>query len=373
MNDSNTFSYYRQLKPYLQFKTFIESLKRDDNKLLLESINKGINVIIEGAFSNQYKSDKDFVKYIDPPSNSIMRELANTNNYREIQKYIFGSIINLVDKKFPNIKDNDKAEEFYTRCISYAQDKNLIKTYKPSTGLQHYVFEFIIKPVASMLKNKYKDNSFNDTDNDNEENKKVIKPESDDYLNNRPDTSINKENNQLELQEAIKSSAEEVAVQLAEDYDIPTENIDTYINSIIKYINDKMEIIEIKHKKSDLSIRSMHISQSLNKTKGEKNPEFVEELENIEEERSRLPGTAELNKIEKQLDKQFNNSNEIWANFKIYAREEPAIVELLKGIKYNKQLINQSNEQLDTPPVPQRRVRSTKAQMAARRSETVPV
>ena len=42
---------YREVKPYLLFKSFLENLNNNKNKSLIESIQNGINVILETVAS----------------------------------------------------------------------------------------------------------------------------------------------------------------------------------------------------------------------------------------------------------------------------------------------------------------------------------
>lgn len=147
------FRAYRDAKPYIQFQTFVESLGRTNNKALIESISHGVSVIIEGAFIRQY--DSSMRKYLKTPSAQEIAALLAAGKKNELTNYIYGALIMEADSKYPNPEQLDKAEEYYTRMVTYFADhKELLNNYDPKYSLTTYVHNFVAKPVLSMFKNK---------------------------------------------------------------------------------------------------------------------------------------------------------------------------------------------------------------------------
>lgn len=125
---------YQSTKPYMEFKTFVESLKRPSNKTLIESISTGVGIIIEanlGINLGKIKNDS-----------SEFYELIKSGDKRAILGYALPIIYRLVQVQ--GGEDAGKTESLLTKAIDYVTDKwkNLLDydgSTKPSTFLNTYV------------------------------------------------------------------------------------------------------------------------------------------------------------------------------------------------------------------------------------------
>ena len=140
------YNYYKEAKKYETFYAFVESLKRDDNVAVVESILQGTNAIMEsmkGAFSRQYKGLAPFADLSNARLTNFLRGYAieypkfgtrETQRGTEalvpteqavnlmltdkgIQNFIYASIIQHLDRKLNEYTPVDVAEEVFTAMI----------------------------------------------------------------------------------------------------------------------------------------------------------------------------------------------------------------------------------------------------------------
>ena len=324
---TNAFLYYRTIKPYIQLTTFIESLSRDSNKLLIESINEGINVIIEGAFLDKYKSDSTLMRYQKIPSLSILRNLVDSDKYDEIKNYIFMDIIQTVDSKYPNRSDDGEAEALYSKCIEYlANHPNIIKSYNPQYPLNNYVLKFIINPVITTIE-KHKDSI------SGKEEAEVIKNRNNVIKNELKDESSDNDTQSNEFQDAISSSINMLINDMLDNDELPAPE-----ESIKKLIELELEnaynSVRLKQLKKDRSSAIPNIQRAKSE-EARLNAQdtvnvFTEEIEELE---SKMTPDHIRRNFGENVGIQPNTAKSIWNNYLEILRQEPTILNWLRGGK----------------------------------------
>lgn len=125
---------YQSTKPYIEFKTFVESLKRPSNSPLIESISNGVAIIIEANLGiNLGKIKNDSTEF---------SQLIQSGDKRAILGYALPIIYRLVQVQ--GGEDAGKTESLLTKAVDYVTDKwkNLLDydgSTKPSTFLNTYI------------------------------------------------------------------------------------------------------------------------------------------------------------------------------------------------------------------------------------------
>lgn len=152
-----------KMMPYVQFGNFVESLRRNENTALIESIQAGILTILEGYMEKEYGSDS-MLKRIEDKIKSgkitadMINQLIENNDTGKIMELLYPFVIRSIDKMV--VKDNPNALRRAEEVLTKAVDKisKLASEMKPIVGegqeagfLQNYASKFIVGPLVSSM------------------------------------------------------------------------------------------------------------------------------------------------------------------------------------------------------------------------------
>jgi len=158
----NCYKYHRKVKPFIDFSNFLESLERKENKTLIESIQKGLSVIIENSATaarlnpehQEAYNKSDY--YINDPEGKAVVAQAEKNpagdkpmgKYKETPKMVLlHSVIPAVGKEldramniwdpytaFGDARGDQMTEEAMSRAVTYILSSLLPHGGKKSEG-----------------------------------------------------------------------------------------------------------------------------------------------------------------------------------------------------------------------------------------------
>lgn len=142
----NHFVTVDKTRPYVKFGNFVESLRRNDNIVLIESIQKGVLTIIEGAFQNEQDPNYKLINHVKNVSCEQLNQYIEDNNTSEIIGLLYPVIIAAIDRKDLHERD---ATDIFSKVINNldAAAKKLKPASKDSNTLQYltnYVNKFIL-------------------------------------------------------------------------------------------------------------------------------------------------------------------------------------------------------------------------------------
>lgn len=125
---------YNTTKPYIEFKTFVESLKRPSNTTLIESISKGVSIIIEANLGMKLGTIKN--------DSAEFQQLVDGGDKRAVLGYALPILYRLVQAQ--GGEDAGKTDRLLTNAVDYITDnwKKLLdydSSTKPSTFLSNFV------------------------------------------------------------------------------------------------------------------------------------------------------------------------------------------------------------------------------------------
>ncbi len=180
---------YQKAKPYLIFGNFVESLKRDENSALIESIQAGVMAVLEGKIYNSIDPDGSLMKHSQQVMSDPKKALAAASgkDKQGLQLIIYpmlaraaedlakGLSSNKVKKKSEaEISEGDitSGEMIFTKLLDAAFDKlNELDASYLEQALQedpsastisnffwNFVTNFIVPPVRTSLRRKLEKN-----------------------------------------------------------------------------------------------------------------------------------------------------------------------------------------------------------------------
>jgi len=125
---------YQNTKPYMEFRTFVESLKRPANKTLIESISNGVSIIIEANLGMKLGTIKN--------DTAEFKQLVEGGDKRAVLGYALPILYRLVQAQGGD--DATKTDRLLTHAVDYITDnwKKLLDydgSTKPSTFLSNFV------------------------------------------------------------------------------------------------------------------------------------------------------------------------------------------------------------------------------------------
>lgn len=125
---------YQNTKPYIEFRTFVESLKRPANKTLIESISNGVSIIIEANLGMKLGTIKN--------DSAEFQQLVQGGDKRAVLGYALPILYRLVQAQGGD--DANKTDRLLTHAVDYITDnwKKLLDydgSTKPSTFLSNFV------------------------------------------------------------------------------------------------------------------------------------------------------------------------------------------------------------------------------------------
>lgn len=141
----NHFVAVAKARPYVEFGNFVESLRRDDNKALIESIQKGVIAIIEGTFQNENDPGRALLKKADKITQDELNKLINDGNTQQLMGLLYPFIIQSIDQA--NFTNPHLAEKVFANSIDTLPEK--IKELEPMVSgtpgafLYNYANKFI--------------------------------------------------------------------------------------------------------------------------------------------------------------------------------------------------------------------------------------
>ncbi len=180
---------YQKAKPYLMFGNFIESLKREDNAALIESIQAGVMAVLEGKIYNSIDPDGSLMKHSQQIMSDPKKALAAASgkDKQGLQLIIYpmlankaedlakGLSSNKVKKKAEseiNEGDITSGEMIFTKLLNAAFDKldQLDASYLEkalaenpsektiSNFFWNFVDNFVVPEVRTSLRRKLEKN-----------------------------------------------------------------------------------------------------------------------------------------------------------------------------------------------------------------------
>lgn len=136
-------------RPYVEFGNFVESLRRDDNIALIESIQKGVLAIIEGAFQNENDPDRKLLKRAEKVTPEQLNKFIEDKDVTQLTGLLYPFIIQTIDSR--NIANTDTAEKIFGKSLNALEHK--IQSMQPMTSgrpaafLGNYANKFITGPI----------------------------------------------------------------------------------------------------------------------------------------------------------------------------------------------------------------------------------
>lgn len=121
---------YRKLEPYMKFGNFVESLKRNENTALIESIQSGVMVIIEeqlDVLSSVVKSSREM--FNKPEKILTAAEKASKGDYSEILKVVYPILVGYARKKNPD--NADEQDNYLSKLVERMIDSDKLKLINP--------------------------------------------------------------------------------------------------------------------------------------------------------------------------------------------------------------------------------------------------
>lgn len=136
----NWYDVFQNRDSHLNFKYFVESLERPHNKPLIESITKGINVILEAKLGFDLGTIKN--------SSSEFTELIKSGDMQAILGYALPLIYRLVQEHYSD--NTNKTETLLTNAVNYVSNnwKKLLD-YDGSTRPSTFLLNWVLKPAKS--------------------------------------------------------------------------------------------------------------------------------------------------------------------------------------------------------------------------------
>lgn len=129
---------YQATKPYMEFRTFVESLKRPSNSPLIESITNGVTVIIEANLGMKLGTIKN--------DSSEFKQLVDAGDKRSVLGYALPILYRLVQAQ--GGEDANKTDRLLTHAVEYVTDNwEKLLDYDGSTKPSTFLNNFVMWPV----------------------------------------------------------------------------------------------------------------------------------------------------------------------------------------------------------------------------------
>jgi len=150
----NHFVAVQKTKPYVEFGNFVESLRRDDNTALIESIQQGVFAIIEGEFQTENDPGRSLLRKAEGVTAEQLNKFIEEGNTQQLMGLLYPFIIQSIDKaNFANINTADKV---FGKSIDLLPSKipEMIpmKSGKPAAYLANFANKFITMRPIGMAK-----------------------------------------------------------------------------------------------------------------------------------------------------------------------------------------------------------------------------
>jgi len=169
---------YRKTAPYIRFTNFLESLERDDNKALIESVKRGVNTLLENVRDALKNLDPEYARWISEGDKLINSDqgksiVANAQknpkddkNKMILLKSVLPAMARYVDDAMKiwdvytekgESEGDDVAEEAMKQLTTYVFEE-LIPKYDPKLGNKFFTFVAShLKPASQKGGNKARD------------------------------------------------------------------------------------------------------------------------------------------------------------------------------------------------------------------------
>jgi len=142
---------YRAIQPYLMFGNFVESLKRQENKSLIESIQSGIITILEEKVRDALKADTALLKAVheiyDSPEKILSAvKKAGAGDYDDLLKILYPALMKHAN--YVHKGNVSRADEYFSKLIDRVTDTDIL------SGIKSSVLEDFLKktPKSDQLK-----------------------------------------------------------------------------------------------------------------------------------------------------------------------------------------------------------------------------
>jgi hypothetical protein len=150
----NHFVAVSRARPYVEFGNFVESLRRDDNATLIESIQKGVLAIIEGEFQNENDPGRKLLRQAEEVTPEQLNQFIENNDVSQLAGLLYPFIIQTIDKA--NFANTNTADKVFAKAVGNLPDA--IGGMKPMTSgtpaayLANYSNNFLTGPLIKDAK-----------------------------------------------------------------------------------------------------------------------------------------------------------------------------------------------------------------------------